>query len=61
MLADVWNLRASALMAGPAYDGMHGFSVCLTFQTAAEAKRAYDAFAKGGKVGPGLHPDPNRD
>jgi PhnB protein len=43
-------LMASDAMAGPDYKGMLGFSVCLTFPTAAEAKKVYDAFAKGGKV-----------
>jgi len=43
-------LMASDAMAGPDYKGMHGFSVCLTFATVAEAKQVFDALAAGGKI-----------
>ena len=43
-------LMASDAMAGHGYQGMNGFSVCLTFPTPDEAKRVFEAFAEGGKV-----------
>jgi PhnB protein len=41
---------ASDSMAGQPYAGMKGFSLSLTYPTAAEAKRIFDALAEGGNV-----------
>jgi PhnB protein len=43
-------LMASDGMVSDSYKGMHGFSVSVIYPTAAEAKRVFDALAKGGKV-----------
>ncbi|QOF77711.1 VOC family protein [Variovorax sp. 38R] len=44
-------LMASDSMPGQSYEGMKGFGVALTLDTVAEARRVFDAFADGGKVG----------
>jgi PhnB protein len=44
------SLMASDSMAGQPYAGMKGFSLSLTYPTAAEAKRIFDALAEGGNV-----------
>ena len=43
-------LMASDDMPSNSYTGMHGFAVSVIYPTAAEAKRVFDALAKGGKV-----------
>jgi PhnB protein len=43
-------LMASDWMAPTPYEGMHGFAISLQYATTAEAKRVYEALAKGGKV-----------
>jgi len=43
-------LMASDWMAPFPYEGMKGFAVALTYPTAAEAKRVFDAFADGGQA-----------
>jgi PhnB protein len=43
-------LMASDSMVGHPYEGMKGFSLSLTYPTAAEAKKAFDALSAGGKV-----------
>ena len=43
------RLMASDAMPGH-YQGMKGFSLSLSYPTAAEAKRVFDALAEGGKV-----------
>jgi PhnB protein len=42
-------LMASDTMPNYPYEGMKGFSVSLTYSTAAESKRIYDALAEGAK------------
>lgn len=37
-------------MGGGAYEGMKGFSVALTYETAEEAKRVFNALAEDGMV-----------
>ncbi len=44
-------LMAADTMAEGHYDGMHGFSLSLTYTSIAEARRVFDALAEGGKVG----------
>jgi PhnB protein len=43
-------IMASDSMPGMAYEGMHGFSISVSYATAAESRRVYDALAPGGKV-----------
>ncbi|HEY6720432.1 MAG TPA: VOC family protein [Burkholderiales bacterium] len=43
-------LMASDSMVGQPYEGMRGFSLSLIYAKAADAKRAFDALAAGGKV-----------
>jgi PhnB protein len=43
-------LMASDTMPSDSYQGMHGFAVSVIYPTAADAKRVFDALAKGGKV-----------
>jgi PhnB protein len=43
-------LMASDSMPGHPYAGMHGFGVALTYPTAADARRVFDALAVGAKV-----------
>jgi len=43
-------LMASDEMAGHAYAGMKEFKLSLTYKTAAEAQRVFDALAEGGQV-----------
>ena len=50
LVFDGATLMASDDMATDTYQGMNGFSVALQYKTAAEAKRLFDALAKGGKV-----------
>jgi PhnB protein len=49
-LGDGGVLMASDSMVGHPYGGMNGFSVSLMYPTGAEARRVFDALAKGGKV-----------
>jgi len=44
-------LMACDAMTDQPYQGMQGFTLALNYPTAAEAKRAFEALAKGGKVG----------
>jgi PhnB protein len=41
-------LMASDWIGANPYEGMKGFSVALTYETASEARRIFDALAKGG-------------
>jgi PhnB protein len=43
-------LMAGDAMPGQPYEGMKGFSLTLTYPTAAEAKRVYDGLNEGGRV-----------
>ena len=43
-------LMASDAMAGQPYEGMHGFSLSLSYPTTDAAKKIFDALAQGGKV-----------
>jgi PhnB protein len=43
-------LMASDAMVGQPYEGMHGFSLSLSYPNTAEAKKIFDALAQGGKV-----------
>jgi PhnB protein len=43
-------LMASDSMVGQPYEGMKGFSLSLIYPTAADARRVFDALAKGGQV-----------
>ena len=43
-------IMASDALTNPDYKGMHGFAVALTYPTAAEAKRVFEALSKDGKV-----------
>lgn len=51
LMLDGHMLMASDTMAGGHFDGMHGFSLSLTYASVADAVRVFDAFAHGGKVG----------
>ncbi len=44
------TLMASDSMPGQPHQGMHGFSLSLSFESVAAAKAAYDALAEGGRV-----------
>jgi PhnB protein len=44
------TLMASDSMVGHPYEGMHGFSLSLTYPTAADARRMFDALVQGGQV-----------
>ena len=50
LVIDGRRLMASDSMVGQPYQGMNGFSVSLMYPKAADAKRVFDALAKGGKV-----------
>ena len=43
-------LMASDAMVGQPYGGMKNFSLSLVYQKVADAKRVFDALAKGGEV-----------
>ncbi|HKE38398.1 MAG TPA: VOC family protein [Casimicrobiaceae bacterium] len=43
-------LMASDSMTGQPYGGMKGFSLALTYPTAGEARRVFDALSQGGQV-----------
>jgi PhnB protein len=43
-------LMASDSMPGQPYEGMRGFSLSLLYPTVADAQRALDALAEGGRV-----------
>jgi PhnB protein len=43
-------LMASDALSTHEYKGMHGFSLSLGYDTAAEGKRVFDALAAGGKI-----------
>jgi PhnB protein len=43
-------LMASDSMAGQPYQGMHGFSISMSYPTVAEGRRVFDALAAGGRV-----------
>ena len=43
-------LMASDSMVGHPYEGMKGFSLSLTYPTAADAQKVFDALVQGGKV-----------
>ena len=43
-------IMGSDSMVGHPYTGMHGFALSLTYPDAADAKKAFDALAQGGKV-----------
>jgi PhnB protein len=50
LVLDGGVLMASDAMAGKPYEGMHGFSLSLTYPTVAEGKRVFDALGAGGRV-----------
>jgi PhnB protein len=50
VVVDGPRLMASDDMPGRPYQGMHGFSISLSYPTAAEGKRMFDALAAGGQV-----------
>ncbi|HMH19272.1 MAG TPA: VOC family protein [Burkholderiales bacterium] len=50
LIIDGRILMASDSMVGQPYEGMKGFSLSLIYPRAADAKRAFDALAAGGKV-----------
>ncbi len=50
LVLDGGVLMASDAMAGASPKGMHGFALALTYPSAAEAKRVFDALSQGGKV-----------
>src|SRR5262245_60214296 len=50
------RLMASDWIGGRPYEGMKGFSVALSYETADEAKRVFDALAEGGMVFVPLQP-----
>jgi PhnB protein len=43
-------LMASDSMVGQPYAGMNGFAVSVTYPTAGEAEKVFDALAQGGRV-----------
>jgi PhnB protein len=43
-------LMASDAMVGHPYEGMKGFSLSLSYPTAADAQKVFDALVQGGKV-----------
>jgi PhnB protein len=43
-------LMASDWIGGNSYDGMKGFSVALSYETASEARRMFNALAESGMV-----------
>ena len=43
-------IMGSDAMAGQSYQGMHGFALSLTYPSAGDTKRAFDALAQGGKI-----------
>ena len=49
-------LMASDRIGGQPYDGMKGFSVALSYRSADEARRAFDALSDGGVVAMPLQP-----
>lgn len=48
--ADGAVIMASDWMDSHPYPGMHGFRVCLSVKTAADAKKLFDKLADGGKA-----------
>ena len=44
------RLMASDTMAGQPFEGMHGFSLSLSYPSVAEANKVFDALSAGGKV-----------
>jgi len=50
LVCDGGTLMAMDDQPNADYKGMNGFSVSLVYGNAAEAKRAFEALAKGGKV-----------
>jgi len=50
VLDDGSILMASDAMAGPAYEGMKGFSLSVVYPTVAEAQKVFDALAEGSEV-----------
>lgn len=47
-LKDGATLMASDWIGGQPYEGMKGFSIALSYESAAEAKRVFEALAQGG-------------
>ena len=50
LIVDGRSLMASDTPAGQPATGMSGFSLSLSYPTAGEARRIFDALAEGGKV-----------
>lgn len=44
------RILASDTMPGQAYEGQKGVALAITYPTVAEARKAFDAFATGGRV-----------
>lgn len=47
---DGQRLMASDPMPGQPYNGMHGFTLSLTYPSVADGERVFNALAEGGKV-----------
>ena len=50
LIVDGRAIMASDTMPGYPHQGMHGFSLSLGYNTAAEAKKTFDALSAGGQV-----------
>ena len=50
LVTDAGTIMASDIGPKDPYNGLQGFSIALTYPTAAEAKRVFQALAKDGKV-----------
>jgi len=50
LLFDGGELMAGDSLVGDTYKGMSGFSLALTYPTAAAARRVFDALGEGGRV-----------
>jgi PhnB protein len=51
LVVDGTTVMASDTMPGHPFHGMHGFGLALTYPTAEEAKRVFEALGVGGKIG----------
>ena len=50
LATDRGTIMASDTTTNMKFGGMHGFSLALTYDTAAEAKKVFEKLAEGGKV-----------
>jgi PhnB protein len=51
MVINGQRIMASDNMPGQPNEGMHGFTLCLVYDSVAEGEKVFDALAAGGKVG----------